>query len=172
MYPIKPFILSLASLVLTLPAVSAAPPPGVSDADGTVHVPAFLLLESSLLDEAIRMPLDELYAQGNESSGILRLRIIDERATNDDGERDGDHEPRHRARTLHGRVPRAQVIDDPWEESRLGHTEEEAQHVEAGDAVDEHHPGGRAGPRHQRWAGPYTAGAQTRGYYCTIAATL
>jgi epsilon-lactone hydrolase len=47
----------IASLVLTLPATGAEPPPAAPDADGTFHIPAFLLPESSLLDDATRAAL-------------------------------------------------------------------------------------------------------------------
>lgn len=46
-----------ASLALTLPAASRESPPGIPDADGAFHVPAFLLPESSLLDEETRAAL-------------------------------------------------------------------------------------------------------------------
>lgn len=43
-----------ASLSLTLPTASADPPPGIPDANGTFHVPAFLLPESSLFNDSTR----------------------------------------------------------------------------------------------------------------------
>jgi len=48
-----------ASLDLILPAISAEPAPGMPDVDGAVRIPAFLLPESSLFDNATRAALKD-----------------------------------------------------------------------------------------------------------------
>ncbi len=54
-------------------------------------------------------------------------------------ERNCDHEPRHGARAFRAGKPVAEVVDDARQEAGLGDAEQEAQHVEAGRPLHEHH---------------------------------
>jgi len=51
------------------------------------------------------------------------------------------------ARALRSRIPVAEVIDDSGQKAGLGHTEQEAQHVEARRPLHVHHRDGQDAPR-------------------------
>ena len=70
-----------------------------------------------------------------------------ERTADDRRQRNRDHEPRHRARSVLRRIPVAEVIDDAGQEAGFGDAEQEAQHVEARSAPHEHHRDRQDAPR-------------------------
>jgi hypothetical protein len=82
-----------------------------------------------------------------------------DRSTGDVRGRDRREEESKRAGALALREPPRQVEDDPWEESRLGHAEQETEHIEAHRAADEHRRRGQQAPNDHDQGEP-AAGAE------------
>ncbi len=84
-----------------------------------------------------------------------------QRCTEHHRERNADHEPRHGLRPVAARKPVREVVDDSRKEARLGRSQQEAEEVEAPEAVHEHHAHGDDSPRDHDARDPHTR-AETR----------
>ncbi len=67
-------------------------------------------------------------------------------AAKDEGQRRAEVEKAHRLRPVRSGEPVGEVQDDAGEEARLGHAQQEAQHIEGGFIVGKHHRGRHQAP--------------------------
>jgi hypothetical protein len=79
-----------------------------------------------------------------------------ERPADDRRQRNREHEPRHRPRSVLRGVPIAEVINDARQEPGFRDAEQEAQHVEARRSLDEHHRDRQDAPRNHDARDPKT----------------